>query len=148
MKMILFFALTAIALQLITSNSATAAATLSLESMSEVNESTPTEPTPPAKSEDQYISYNFGNVRVNTSSSIVYSVKNTGSTPLKIEKIIYSGAYYHATSACPDVLEAGKSCNTRITYWPAFEGMSVGRVIWYTSDNNIILDLWGTGSRF
>lgn len=111
-------------------------------------EGAPPTPPPAEKSKDQYISYHFGDVPVNSQRSIAYSIKNTGDQPLKIEKITYSGASFRANSNCPDVLEAGKVCRTAIYFWPAFEGLYSGRVVWYTSDNNIILDLWGNGSRY
>lgn len=149
MKKLLFFAAIAIALQLTTFDTASATATLTLVAYEDSTLADPTPaPAPPEKSEDQYLNFNFGLVKVNTTSSVVYSVKNTGTTALKIEKIIYSGPQFYASTACPDVLEVGKSCNTRITFWPTFEGLSAGDVIWYTSDNNIILNLLGTGSQF
>lgn len=96
---------------------------------------------------DQYLSYNFGQVFIPNRASVNYYLKNTGDAPIEIKKITISGAFFDAASNCPDVLEAGKQCLTRIFYSPAFEGFNSGTLVWYTSDNNVYLRLWGQGVR-
>lgn len=102
----------------------------------------------PELTQDQYLSYYFGRVRTNSYNTVTYNLTNTGATDLRVERITISGMFYDARTNCPSVLAPRQQCRTRISYWPSFEGFHSGRLIWYTSDNDVVLDLLGEAVKF
>lgn len=96
---------------------------------------------------DQYQTFYFGRVWVGQRPSVVYNLQNQGETPLRIQRITIGGMFFDANSNCPDVLPPQGRCQTRIYYWPQFEGHHHGELIWFTDDGNLHLSLWGEAYR-
>ena len=96
----------------------------------------------------QYLSYNFGRVWVNTLSRVVYQIRNTGPAVIEREGFSISGHGFDAYTDCPRQMAPGLVCNLEIRYWPAFEGSHFGRLqMLFTDKNDIIIDLFGIAYR-
>jgi hypothetical protein len=97
------------------------------------------------ENKDQYLSYYFGRVVLNSRPTVTYSLSNDSDSPLAVKRISISGMGFDQVNNCPDVLPARKNCLTRIAFWPHFVGIYTGRLVWEMGDGNIILNLWGDG---
>jgi hypothetical protein len=96
----------------------------------------------------QFLSYNFGRVWVNSMNRVLYQIRNTGNMPIQREGFSISGMGFEAYTNCPIVLNPGMKCDLEIRYWPPFEGSHFGRMqMLFTDKNDIIIDLWGEAVR-
>lgn len=92
---------------------------------------------------DQYYNYNFGTVYENTRTYADFTLTARGMEPVNIQRIIISGVMYDATSDCPEILPAGQTCRTRVTYWPFAQGPHFGELMFQLSEGNIYIRLIG-----
>lgn len=100
----------------------------------------------PGVTED-FLSYNFGTVFVNSRTSVRYNVRNTGDTPLNFQDAVIYGADFSANHSCRGTLLPGQVCQFEVYYWPMFEGMASGRFQLTFVEDQIVLDLWGNARR-
>lgn len=96
---------------------------------------------------EEYLSYNFGMVFVNSRVSVRYNVRNTGTTPLTFKDAVIWGADFSADHSCGKGLQPNETCQFEVAYWPMFEGMSSGRFLLEFAEDNIDLDLFGNAHR-
>lgn len=106
-------------------------------------------PTPaPVRTVDRY-SYNFGSVRVGMTQYIRYTLTNTGTTPLTFDRALIGGIGFDAYHSCDVTLQPNEKCSFEISYNPPFEGMHSGQfVLSFVENLDIVVDLWGSGTRF
>ena len=97
--------------------------------------------------QDQYLSYNFGAVFMNTRTSVEFTLTAKGPTPTEIRQITISGAMYDATSNCPAILPVGQTCSTRVYYWPRMQGPHWGDLNFHLNDGSIYIRLFGDTFR-
>ena len=96
----------------------------------------------------QFLSYSFGRVWVNSMNRVLFQIRNTGSIPIQREGFSISGIGYEAYTNCPTVILPGMLCDLEIRYWPPFEGSHFGRMqMLFTDRNDIIIDLFGEAYR-
>lgn len=98
------------------------------------------------QSSKQYY-YNFGSVRVHSSSYADLYLRNTGNDPVHIRAIYISGAAFYAWSYCPNILHPGHRCLTRVEFRPWHEGYHSGALRFKFPHDSIIVDLYGWGWR-
>lgn len=93
-------------------------------------------------------SYNFGRIPVNTTSRVTYTVTNTGTEPLVFKDAVVWGASYSARHSCAKGLAAKQKCQFTIQFWPSFSGIYSGRFQLAFTNDKILVDLWGEGYQF
>lgn len=87
--------------------------------------------TPPAQAGQLTVSLNtldFPNTEVGSSSSLSFSVSNTGTASLALSPITYFANGFSANSSCPTALPAGQSCSVDVSFSPAQRGLRAGEV--------------------
>lgn len=92
-------------------------------------------------------SYNFGTVWVNQRSTVSYTLKNTGTTPLTFEDAYIYGSDFSARHSCNKIVMPNDKCGFEISYWPLFEGFDSGQFVLSFTEDRIIVDLWGQARR-
>ena len=92
---------------------------------------------------EDFLSYNFGTVFVNSRNSVRYNVRNTGVTPLTFQGAMIYGADFSGVHSCRNGLLPNEVCQFEVSYWPMFAGMSSGRFVLQFVEDEIVLDLWG-----
>lgn len=96
----------------------------------------------------QFLSYNFGRVWVNSMNRTLFQIRNPGPVPVVREGFSISGPNFEAYTNCPIELPPGGACDLEIRYWPMFEGHHWGRMqMLFTDRNDIIIDLFGEAFR-
>ncbi len=100
-----------------------------------------------AKPVDQYHSYNFGAVTVGFRMYADFTLTASGTEATEVKGISIGGAMYDAQSNCPQVLNPGQTCTTRVFFWPRIEGGHWGRLVFSLKENKILIDLFGNGMR-
>jgi hypothetical protein len=99
----------------------------------------------PAPNSNQYMTVNFGQVRVTTQAVQGIRLSASGDAPTKIKNITVSGAYYDARTNCPDVLPSGQSCIVNVYFWPMARGFWTGDLMFYLDSGTIQAHLLGNG---
>lgn len=97
--------------------------------------------------QDQYLSYNFGAVFINSRTSVEFTLTARGPDATEIKRITISGPMYDATSNCPAILQVGQTCSTRVYYWPRLQGPHWGDLNFNLNDGNIYIRLFGDTFR-
>lgn len=132
---------------LIVSTSAWAAQNFNLSASSsnvEISDVTPAS----ARTVDRY-GYNFGLVVIGTTKYVTYTLTNTGTTPLTFERAIINGARFDAYHSCDISLQPNQKCRFEISFNPLFVGVQSGQfVLSFIENLDIVVDLWGNGSRY
>lgn len=96
-----------------------------------------------------YYSFNFGFVRIYTTQYIRYTMTNTGTTPLTFRRALIGGIGFDAYHSCAGQLMPGQRCTFDISFTPQNEFGHSGRfILSFVEDLDIVVDLYGTGSRF
>ena len=97
------------------------------------------------QSHDQYYRYNFGTVTVNFRNSVDFILTAEGPEPTQIRSFSVGGIMYDGSTNCPVVLNPGKSCTFRVSFWPFHEGFFSGQLNIYMATSSIFIDLSGWG---
>lgn len=97
--------------------------------------------------QDQYLNYNFGRQFVNSRRYVDFTLTAKGPDATVIKEITIGGSGFSADTDCPNVLSPGKSCITRVYFWPPFEGDYWGNLNFYLNDGNIYVRLLGQAVR-
>ena len=92
---------------------------------------------------NQYYSYDFGQVFINSSSFANFNIRNTGSGVLAIHGIYIGGATFTAWSNCPAYLNPGQACGARVEFRPWYDGYHRGRLEFRFAQDSIFVDLFG-----
>jgi hypothetical protein len=98
--------------------------------------------------QSSYLSYNFGQVGVNTINTTTYTITNTGTSFLQFAGGNIWGMNYDANHSCSQGLMPNQRCQFQIRYWPLNLGMHSGqfeiRFNTPTPNQEIInVQLWG-----
>ena len=91
----------------------------------------------------------FGTVQVGTSSPAQFlSLSNTGTLDLEIASLTGSSAEFRTSSACPDVLPAGSTCEISVQLTPASPGTRTGTLTLVSNapDSPLLATFTGIGS--
>lgn len=96
---------------------------------------------------DKYYNYNFGHVWVNQRVYADLTLTATGTAPVDIRRLVIRGSAYDAQSNCPALLPPGRTCTTRVFFWPLHEGSYYGDLIYQLADHNIFVRLYGWARR-
>lgn len=91
--------------------------------------------------------YNFGRIWINTRSVVRFTVTNTGDQPLTFKRATISGSAFNARHSCAKGLAPKEKCSFSIEFWPAFEGIYSGQFILNFVEDQIVVNLWGEGSK-
>ena len=89
---------------------------------------------------------NFGTIPYNSSRQQVFTLKNNGTEPITDISLKISGDF-QMRHKCPTVLNAGQSCQAKITLWATRQGGHMGRFTVRTSVKDYMYDLYGYGDR-
>ncbi len=73
--------------------------------------------------QSSYLSYNFGQVGVNTINTTTYTITNTGTSFLQFAGASIWGANFDASHGCSQGLMPNQRCQFQIRYWPLNLGM-------------------------
>jgi len=92
-------------------------------------------------------SYNFGRVWINTRSVVRFNVTNTGDQPLTFKRASISGSAFGASHNCAQGLAPKQKCSFSVEFWPAFEGIYSGQFVLNFVEDQIVVNLWGEGTR-
>ena len=96
----------------------------------------------------EYLSYYFGQVQMNTTTSVTYKVTNTGTTPLVFQSAAISGIGYDAYHTCKNGLAPKATCNFEIIFWPTMPGFMTGRFdLPFEQNTEFVVDLTGDSVR-
>ncbi|MGZ3689939.1 MAG: choice-of-anchor D domain-containing protein [Pseudobdellovibrio sp.] len=96
---------------------------------------------------EDYSSYDFGTVFVNTQSTVRFTVTNTGTTPLTFKDAYIMGSDFRAAHNCDKGLQPKERCEFDIQFWPMFEGITSGRFLLDFNEDQVRVDLWGRAQR-
>ena len=96
---------------------------------------------------EDYLSYDFGTVWVNTRATVRYTVTNTGTAPLTFRDAYIMGSDFRAVHNCTNGLLPNAQCQFEIEFWPMFEGMTSGRFLLNFAEDQVQVDLWGRAQR-
>jgi hypothetical protein len=97
--------------------------------------------------QDTYIQYNFGNVRLNQSAVVSWNLR-AKNVPLQIKGVFYQGdSDYDVYTNCPKVLPAGQVCSVGAQFRPFFQGYKMARIFVDLYTERFIIDLTGYGVR-
>lgn len=95
-------------------------------------------------------SHDFGNQRINTSSSVQqFTLTNTGNQSLALSGISSTNGEFSQTNNCPAALAANAGCTISVTFTPTAIGARSGKiqVANDTSVNPVEITLTGTGTN-
>ena len=106
------------------------------------------QPQHPVPTHDQYFSYNFANVFVNTFAFNRFTLTNAGDAPLDLYNISLFGNGYMGRSYCPAMLPPGYRCIIDVQFEPWFPGPYSGRLNIDTNAGCIVVDLFGWGTQY
>lgn len=95
------------------------------------------------QAQDQYYNYSFGTVFVNTRAWADFTLTANGPDATLVRRIVIRGFAYDADSNCPEVLMPGRTCTTRVYYWPTSQGPHWGELTFVLNDSNIYIRLFG-----
>jgi hypothetical protein len=98
--------------------------------------------------QSSYLSYNFGQVGVNTVNRTTYTITNTGTTFLQFADANIWGVQFDANHSCLNGLQPNQRCQFQIRYWPFNLGFHSGQFeIRFNTPNPIQeiinVQLWG-----
>ncbi len=98
--------------------------------------------------QNSYLSYNFGQVGVNTINTTTYTITNTGTSFLQFSGANIWGMNYDANHSCSQGLLPNQRCQFQIRYWPFNLGFHSGQFeIRFNTPNPaqeiINVQLWG-----
>jgi hypothetical protein len=96
---------------------------------------------------DQYFSYEFGQRYLYSASYTDLTLTSTGSTPLELRSVNWTGSSYDVYTNCPTILYPGQQCNTRVVFQPRWEGHHFSDVIFNMNSGRIIVRFHGWGMR-
>jgi hypothetical protein len=97
----------------------------------------------------QYLSYNFGRVRIGDMRRVRYNVQNTGNVVLSRTGFSIGGPGYDAYTNCPRFMNPGEVCDLEIRFWPSLEGANFGRLhMDFREAEGITIDLFGEAYRY
>lgn len=96
----------------------------------------------------QYLSYYFGDVWLNSSRSITYTVTNYGESALTFQSAHITGASYYAYHTCGGIIPAKGQCEFRVEFRPLMEGTWHGRFeLHFVENSSIEVSFSGNGIR-
>ncbi len=102
----------------------------------------------PAETQDQRISYFFGNVSLNFPSYRSWVISNTGTEDITRTDFVISGIMYSATTNCPKVMPPQTKCQLDVRFSPFAEGYhSAALDMIFDKGGNLYFDFWGYGVR-
>lgn len=93
--------------------------------------------------QSEHLFYNFGSTRVRTAKYVTFTLENSGSAPLEIKSVNYSGMAYFVRTNCPFILKAGESCATQARFYPSHQGHHYGDILFEINDAITLIDLSG-----
>ena len=94
---------------------------------------------------NQYYDYNFGSVPVNFQQSVDFELKAIGTEPTLIRTIFAFGQGFTNASNCPRILMPGRTCTTRVYFWPPYQGFYNGQLRFDLQESQIFINLSGWG---
>lgn len=96
----------------------------------------------------QYLSYYFGDVWLNSSRSVTYTVTNYSANNLTFQSAQVSGASYSAYHTCGGVIPPQGQCEFRVEFRPLMEGTWHGRFeLHFVENSSIEVSFSGNGIR-
>lgn len=102
----------------------------------------------PAETQDQRISYFFGNVSLNFPSYRSWVISNTGTEDITRTDFVISGIMYSASTNCPKVMPPQTKCQLDVRFSPFSEGYhSAALDMVFDKGGNLYFDFWGYGVR-